>query len=155
MPEQSCIILDNNWTFFLIRPVGLKETWWFCCQSLWKECLTHRAGAAHRKKPLSHEPTHQRRRWTRKQTTKGVKNHIKYEEQATPSVTSELPGEKGACREPSALRTQRSARAGALQAHRQTWVRVLFTANLCHASTGNQSLFKSRWLKDVTQTWST
>ena len=99
MPEQSCIILDNNWTFFLIRPVGLKETWWFCCQSLWNECLTHRAGAAHRKKPLSHEPTHQCRRRTRKQTTKGVKNHIKYEKQATPSVTSELPGEKGACQE--------------------------------------------------------
>lgn len=51
---------------------------------------------------------------------KGVKSHIKYEEQTTPSVTPELPGEKGACREPSALQMQRSARAGALQVHRQT-----------------------------------
>lgn len=101
MPEQSCIILDNNWTFFLVRRVRRKETWWFCCQSLWNEYLTRSRRHAQQRASLSRTHTSVQemdkeinncslqQRWHSLNTTinlKGVKSHIKYKEQATSSI---------------------------------------------------------------------
>lgn len=154
MPEQSCIILDNNWTFCLMRRVRRKETWWFCCQSLWNEYLTQSRRRVQQRASLSRTHTSMQetdketnncslqQRWHSLSTTinlKGVKNHIKYKEQATSSINVRAARRERSLSGHSALRMQRPAHRGPADALAD-WGWVLSPANLGHSSTGSQSV---------------